>query len=101
MIQNWSPRLLDIGPTRKKSLYYKIRPISSAAMKSLELRLSQSGESLGRNHMSIWTILFVILLIAWIGGFTMFHVASGLIHLLLVFAVISLILHFVLGRRTA
>jgi len=50
--------------------------------------------------MSIWTILFVILLIAWIGGFTVFHVASGLIHLLLVFAVISLILHFVMGRRT-
>jgi hypothetical protein len=51
--------------------------------------------------MSIWTILFVVLLIAWIGGFTVFHVAGGLIHLLLVFAVISLILHFVLGARTA
>jgi hypothetical protein len=54
-----------------------------------------------RNAMSIWTVLFVILLVAWIGGFTVFHVAGGLIHLLLVFAVISLILHFVLGRRTA
>jgi Family of unknown function (DUF5670) len=50
--------------------------------------------------MSIWTILFVVLLIAWIGGFAVFHVAGGLIHLLLVFAVISLILHFVLGTRT-
>ena len=50
--------------------------------------------------MSIWTILFVVLLIAWLGGFA-FHVAGGLIHLLLVFAVISLILHFVLGTRTA
>jgi len=38
--------------------------------------------------MSIWTILFVVLLIAWIGGFSVFHVAGGLIHLLLVFAVI-------------
>ena len=27
--------------------------------------------------MSIWTILFVVLLIAWIGGFTVFHVAGG------------------------
>jgi len=50
--------------------------------------------------MSIWTILFVILLIAWIGGLTVFHVAGGLIHLLLVFGVISLILHFVLGRKS-
>jgi len=49
--------------------------------------------------MSIWTILFVILLIAWISGFAVFHVAGGLIHLLLIFAVISLILHFVMGRR--
>jgi hypothetical protein len=51
--------------------------------------------------MSIWTVLFIILLIAWLGGFTVFHVAGGLIHLLLVFAVISLILHFVLGRSAA
>ena len=51
-------------------------------------------------QMSIWAILFVVLLIAWLGGFTVFHVAGGLIHLLLVFAVISLILHFVMGRRT-
>jgi len=51
--------------------------------------------------MSIWTILFVILLIAWLGGFTVLHVAGGLIHLLLVFAVIALILHFVMGSRAA
>jgi hypothetical protein len=51
--------------------------------------------------MSLWTVLFVVLLIAWITGFTVFHVAGGLIHLLLIFAVISLILHFVMGTRTA
>jgi uncharacterized membrane protein len=62
-----------------------------------KIRVLQRGET-----MSIWTILFVVLLIAWIGGFTVFHVAGGLIHLLLVLAVISLILHFVMGpRRTA
>jgi hypothetical protein len=58
-------------------------------------------KTLHGGFMSIWTILFVVLLIAWLGGFTVFHVAGGLIHLLLVFAVISLILHFVLGTRTA
>ena len=50
--------------------------------------------------MSIWTILFVVLLIAWICGFTVFHVAGALIHLLLVFAVISLIVHVFTGTRT-
>jgi hypothetical protein len=65
------------------------------------------GESLSKKSgtggtlMSIWTILFVVLLIAWLGGFTVFHVAGGLIHLLLVFAVISLVLHFVMGPRAA
>jgi hypothetical protein len=29
-----------------------------------------------------------------------YHVAGGLIHLLLLFAVISLILHFVMGKRS-
>ena len=52
--------------------------------------------------MSIFTILFVILLVAWLLGLTVFHVAGGLIHILLIFAVISIILHFVRGRtRTA
>jgi hypothetical protein len=43
----------------------------------------------------------ILLLILWLGGFLMFHVASGLIHLLLLFAVISLIIHFVTGAKTA
>lgn len=51
--------------------------------------------------MSVWMILFVLFVIAWVGGFTMFHVAGGLIHLLLLFAVISIILHFLMGRRAA
>jgi hypothetical protein len=42
-----------------------------------------------------------LLLIMWLGGFLMFHVASGLIHLLLVFAVISFVVHLFTGARTA
>ena len=41
--------------------------------------------------------LFVILLVAWILGFAVFHVASFLIHILLIVAVIALIMHFVRG----
>ena len=44
--------------------------------------------------------LFAILLIVWLLGFTAFHVAGGLIHILLIFAVISLVLHFVRGRSS-
>lgn len=45
----------------------------------------------------LWTI-FVILLILWLLGFS-FHVAGGLIHLLLVIAVAVLIFNLVTGRR--
>jgi Family of unknown function (DUF5670) len=51
--------------------------------------------------MSIFTILFVVLLVAWLLGLGVFHVAGGLIHILLIFAVISIILHFVRGRTRA
>jgi hypothetical protein len=43
--------------------------------------------------------LGVILLIAWILAFAVFHVAGFFIHLLLIVAAISLIWHFVAGRR--
>ena len=49
--------------------------------------------------MSIFTILFAVLVIAWLLGLSVFHVAGGLIHILLVLAVISLVLHFVRGSR--
>jgi hypothetical protein len=41
-----------------------------------------------------------ILVVLWLLGFFAFHVAGGLIHLLLVIAVVMIILHFVTGRRT-
>lgn len=44
--------------------------------------------------------LFIVLLLAWILGFTVFHVTSFLIHVLLIVAVISLIMHFVRPRST-
>lgn len=48
----------------------------------------------------IFLILFVVLLLAWIFSWAVFHVAGGLLHILLIVAVISLILHFVRGRTT-
>lgn len=46
----------------------------------------------------LWTI-FVILLVLWLLGFS-FHVAGGLIHLLLVVAVVVLLINLLSGRRT-
>ncbi len=46
----------------------------------------------------LWTI-FVFLLILWILGFAL-HFAGGLIHILLVLAVIVLLYNLFFGRRT-
>jgi hypothetical protein len=46
----------------------------------------------------LWTIL-VILLVLWALGFLVFHVAGGLIHLLLVIAVVVLVVRLIQGRR--
>jgi hypothetical protein len=42
--------------------------------------------------------LVVVLLIMWMLGFTVFHVTGGLIHLLLVVAVIVVVVRLVAGR---
>jgi hypothetical protein len=45
----------------------------------------------------LWTI-FVILLILWLLGFSL-HIGGGLIHILIVVAVVVLIINLVSGRR--
>jgi hypothetical protein len=48
----------------------------------------------------MFIIIAAVLVIAWLLGITAFHVAGGLIHLLLILAVISIVIHFVRGRST-
>lgn len=42
-----------------------------------------------------------VLIVLWLLGFLTFHIAGALIHLLLLLAVISIIWHFIAGRRRA
>lgn len=58
--------------------------------------LSRAFELAQEIHMLI--ILAIILGIAWLLGFTVFHVASGAIHLLLILAVVGVIAHLLRGR---
>jgi Na+/H+ antiporter NhaC len=52
-------------------------------------------------EISVFLILFVVLLVMWLMGFFAFHVAGGLIHLLLIVALVSLVLHLFRGRSVA
>ena len=47
----------------------------------------------------LWTLL-VVLLILWLLGFSL-HIAGGMIHILLVIAVVVLVFNLISGRRTA
>jgi hypothetical protein len=49
----------------------------------------------------VFIAIFGVLLVLWLLGFLAFHVAGGLIHLLLIIAVISLVVHFFRGRSVA
>ena len=46
----------------------------------------------------LWTIA-VILFVLWLLGFLVFHIAGGLIHLLLIVAVIVLLYNLLVGSR--
>ena len=43
-------------------------------------------------------ILALVLFVAWILGFAVFHVAGFFIHILVLLAIISIIFHFLRGR---
>jgi hypothetical protein len=63
------------------------------------LLIIHEGQTLlGRKHQMLWTIA-LILLVLWALGFFAFHVAGGLIHLLLVIAVIVFVVQLIQGRR--
>jgi hypothetical protein len=47
----------------------------------------------------IFLVLFFVLVVAWLLAWAAFHITGGMIHLLLILAVIFLVIHFVSGRR--
>ena len=49
----------------------------------------------------MWIAIAIVLLVLWAGGFFAFHAAGFLIHILLVLAVASLIIHFITGSSRA
>jgi len=48
----------------------------------------------------MFLLLAIILGLAWITGFGLFHVASAAIHVLIVLAIISLLLHVIRGKKS-
>jgi hypothetical protein len=53
---------------------------------------------MGRREIMLWTLM-VLLLLFWVLGFA-FDVAGGLIHVLLVIALVVFLVNLISGRRT-
>jgi hypothetical protein len=49
----------------------------------------------------LFLVLFFVLLALWGAGWLMFHIAGGMIHLVLVLALVFLLLHLFRGRSVA
>jgi hypothetical protein len=49
----------------------------------------------------VLALIGLVLLVMWLLGFVAFHVTTGVIHILLVLAIISIIMHFLRGRTVA
>jgi Family of unknown function (DUF5670) len=49
----------------------------------------------------VLALIGLVLLVLWLLGFVAFHVTTGVIHILLVLAIISIIIHFLRGRTVA
>ena len=47
----------------------------------------------------MFILLAIILAALWLGGFTVLHVTSFALHILLVLALVSVVMHFVRGTR--
>jgi len=65
----------------------------------LQSSMSVAHHELLKEKNMLWTI-FVVLAILWLLGFSL-HVGGGLIHLLLVVALVVLVINVVSGRRSA
>ena len=94
------PRAQTSCPVHKQGLAMSFFDQTPAVFTQYSSTCNVVSREIDGGLMSIFTILFVVLLVAWLLGLSVFHVAGGFIHILLIFAVISLILHFVRGRSS-
>jgi len=48
----------------------------------------------------VFATIAIVLFVLWLLGFFAFHVSTGLVHILLVVALIMVVMHFVGGSRS-
>jgi hypothetical protein len=81
---------------------------SAVHLQRSALGYAGSGQGMGHQRsrkedkrMSLLWVVAVVFFVLWLLGFAAFHVTNGLIHILLLLAVIAVVFRLVTGRRTA
>jgi hypothetical protein len=46
----------------------------------------------------MWLAIGIILVLLWVGGFLLFHIAAFALHLLLIIAAVAFVIHLLSGR---
>jgi hypothetical protein len=67
----------------------------------LQPSMQETAHRRPQGECAMWIGIAILLLLLWAGGFFAFHVAGFFIHILLILAVVSFIIHFISGRRAA
>jgi hypothetical protein len=65
------------------------------------MRRLAGDEILTTRLLAMWLALAIILLLLWVGGFLLFHIAVFALHILLIIAAVALIIHLIRGGRRA
>jgi hypothetical protein len=86
-------------PSSHTNLSSTKQRIQSVSAPMTRYHRAQRGKPFQERRSFMFLILAVVLVLLWLGGFFVLHVSSFLIHLLLLFALISIIMNFVGGRR--
>ena len=104
---------LAAGPARASSSDQRVATVYSRWLAVYALTVAGTHRALVWEHsarardallprrlvMNLLWALAVILLVMWALGFGVYHVTGGLIHLLLVLAVIAVVVRLISGRR--
>jgi hypothetical protein len=91
-----------VGPALREALTGRRRgrdgDVTEPPVRRSVLKRTGRAPSAAPRGKAMLAVVAVILVVLWLCGFLVFKVAGGLIHILLVIAVIALIAHFVRGR---
>jgi hypothetical protein len=71
-----------------------------ARLSSRSSDVGSSGFSNSFNEVSMFLTIAIVLLVLWALGFFAFHIAGGMIHIILVIAVIAIVWHFLKASST-